>query len=173
MSRYHRNVPDADPDPLHLLRSFASTVGAEPGTDSLRTREEAAGWLRLAGLLPDGAGLSGADYNALLRLRGSLRDVLAAHTDGRADADAAARLTKALADGRLVLTVDAASMIDLASAARASYSGVVAAVAVAVARSAASGAWLRLKSCAAPGCDRAFVDDSGTQAARRCPAHAA
>jgi predicted RNA-binding Zn ribbon-like protein len=170
---YYRIVPAPDPDPLHLLQLFANTLSTEQDTDLLRTREEAAAWLGTAGLLPAGAGLSGPDYSALLRLRDSLRDVLAAHTDGRADAAAAARLTKALADGRLVLTVAPASTVDLASAARASYSGVVAAVAVAIARSAASGAWLRLKSCAAPGCGQAFVDDSGTPAAQRCPVHAA
>jgi predicted RNA-binding Zn ribbon-like protein len=166
--------PDSSaPGPLDLLQSLASTLSAEQDTDSLRTREEAAAWLRTAALLPADAGLTGSEHNALLRLRDSLRDVLAAHTDGREDAEAAARLTKALADGRLVLTVDPASTVGLASAARASYSGVVAAVAVAIAECAASGAWLRLKSCAAPRCGRAFLDGSAASAARYCPVHAA
>lgn len=171
-TRYHRIVPAPDPDPQHLLQSFANTLSAGQDADLLRTREEAAGWLRTAGLLPAGTGLTGSEHSALLRLRDSLKEVLAAHTDGREDADGAARLTRALADGRLVLTVDPASAVDLASAARASYSGVVAAVAVAVARSAASGTWLRLKSCAAPRCGQAFFDESAASAARHCPAHA-
>jgi predicted RNA-binding Zn ribbon-like protein len=164
---------DAAPDPLHLLQSFANTLSAEQDTDLLRTREEAAAWLRTAALLPAGTGLTGSELGALLRLRACLRDVLGAHTDGREDAAAAARLTKALADGRLVLTVDPASTVGLASAARASYSGVVAAVAVAIARSAASGTWRRLKSCSAPGCGQAFFDGSEASAARHCPLHAA
>lgn len=155
--------------PPDLLLSFANTLSAESGSDLLGTREEAAGWLRGAALLPDGGGLTGSEHGALLRLRDSLRELFAAHTDGREDAAAAARLTRALADGRLVLTVDPASTVGLASAARASYSSVVAAVAVAVARSAAAGTWPGLKSCGASGCGRAFYDGSG---GRRCPAHA-
>jgi hypothetical protein len=134
----------SDPAPPHLIQSFASTLSADPDTDPLRTREAAAAWLRTAGLLPAEAGLTTSEHAALLRLRTSIRDVLAAHADGRADAEAAARLTKALADGRLVLTVAAASTVRLASAARASYPNLVAAIAVAIAESAASGTWPRL-----------------------------
>ena len=114
MDRYHRSVSDTN-----LLLSFANTA-RDPETDLLSTRDEAAAWLAAADLLPAESRLSGSDHSALLRLRDSLRDVLAAHTGGREDADAAARLTRALADGRLVLTVDPASTIGLASAARAS-----------------------------------------------------
>jgi predicted RNA-binding Zn ribbon-like protein len=113
-----------------------------------------------------------AEHAALLRLRESMRDVLAAHTAGREDAAAAVRLTRALADGRLVLTVDPASAVQLASAARASYPNLVAVVAIAVAGSAASGAWLRFKSCSAKHCGQAFFDASASAAARHCSAHA-
>ena len=143
-----------------------------PATDQLGTREEAAAWLRAAGLLPAEAGLSNSEHAALLRLRDSIRDVLAAHTRGREDGDAAARLTRALADGRLVLTVDAASAVRLASAARSSYPNLVADIAVAIAGSAASGAWPRLKACSAPQCGQAFYDESESAAGRHCPAHA-
>ena len=51
-------------------------------------------------------------------------------------AEATARLTRALADGRLVVTVSPAGQAVLASSARASYSNTVAAIAIAVA-----GAW--------------------------------
>ena len=134
-------MPDAAPGPLRLVQSFANTLSAEPGADLLGTREEAAAWLHAAALLPAKAGLSNSEHAALLRLRESVRDVLAAHADGREDAEAAARLTRALAEGRLVVTVDAASAVRLASAARASYPSVVAAVAVAIAESAAAGTW--------------------------------
>ena len=158
-------MPAAAPGSLRLIQSLA-----EPGTDLLRTREEAAAWLRTAGLLPAEAALSNSEHAALLRLREAVRDVLAAHADGREDPEAAARLTKALAEGRLAVTVDPASTVRLASAARASYPSVVAAVAVAMAESAAAGTWLRLKSCPAPGCGRPFYDDSGLSA---CPVHVA
>ena len=126
-TRYHRSVPVTGP--LQMIQGFANTLGASPSADQLGTREEAAAWLRVAGLLPAEAGLSNSEHAALLRLRESMRDVLAAHTAGREDADAASRLTRALADGRLVVTVDPASAVELASAARASYPNLVAVVA--------------------------------------------
>jgi predicted RNA-binding Zn ribbon-like protein len=131
------------------MQSLANT--ASLATDALRTREEATAWLRAAALLPQDAGLSNSEHAALLRLRESVRDVLAAHTGGQRDEAAAARLTRALAEGRIVVTVDQASAVHLASAARASYPSVVAAIAVAVAESAAAGTWPRLKSCSVPG----------------------
>ena len=70
---------------------------------------------------PPKAGLTNSEHAALLRTREALRDVLAAHADGRKDAAAAERLTRALAEGRLVVIVDTASTVRLASAARASY----------------------------------------------------
>ena len=135
-------MSDPAPGPPGLIQSFASTLRAEPDADLLGTREEAVAWLRGAALLPAGAaGLTNSEQAALLRLRDSVRDVLAAHADGREDPDATARLTKALAEGRLVVTVDAATTVRLASAARASYPSVVAAIAVAIAESAATGIW--------------------------------
>jgi hypothetical protein len=126
---------------LQLVQSFADTLSVEPDTDLLRTREEAAAWLRAVDLLPAEAGLSNSEHAALLRLREAVRDVLAAHNDGREDADAAGRLTKTLAEGRLVVIVDPASTVRLASAARASYPSVVAGIAVAIAEAAAAGTW--------------------------------
>lgn len=115
-----------------LLRLLAGT--AADGTDQLGTRESAVPWLRTAGLLPGDAILSGSEHGALLRLRDSLRDMLAARAAGRADEDAAARLARALADGRLSVTVAPDGAAGLASSARATYSNLVAAVAIAVAQ---------------------------------------
>ena len=164
---------DPAPGPLRLVQSLANMLSGDPDVDHLRSREQAVAWLRTAELLPAEAGLTNSEHAALLRLRDSIRDVLAAHADGREDAEAAARLTKALADGRLVLAVDAASTVQLASAARASYPSIVAAVAVAIAGSAASGTWLRLKACPAPHCGQAFHDDSPSSTARYCSMHVA
>lgn len=137
--RYDQNVTTARPsdnpgsaeDPGHLLRTFADT--ARPDGDLLGERDDAAAWLRTARLLPPDAGLSGSEHNALLRLREALRDVLAARAATTLDADAAIRLTRALADGRLVVTIDPEGRSGLASSARASYSSLVAALAIAVA----------------------------------------
>ena len=117
--------------PLNLIQSIADTAG--PADDLLGDRDDAAAWLRMAGLLPPDAGLSSSEHNALLRLRDALRDVLSARADGRLDAAAANRLTRALADGRLVVTLDPAGTSGLASSARASYSSLAAEIAIAVA----------------------------------------
>jgi Putative stress-induced transcription regulator len=139
--RYHLTVTDdthsaasrtAQRGGPGLLGSLAGTVTVD-GTDLLATREEAVPWLRAAGLLPDDAVISGSEHGALLRLRDALRDVLAARTSGAADPDATARLTRALADGRLVVTVSPAGAAELVSSARASYSNAVAVIAIAVA----------------------------------------
>ena len=160
---------NAAPGSLRLIQSLANTRGGDQ--DLLSAREKAAAWLRAAALLPAESGLSGSEHSALLRLRDSLRDVLAAHAGDREDADAAARLTRALADGRVVLTLDPASAIGLASAARASYSNTVAAIAVAIAESATAGSWLRLKACTATGCGLAFYDATEASGSSRCAAH--
>ena len=116
-----------------LLRSLAATVTSD-GTDLLETRETAVPWLRTAGLLPGDAILTGSEHSALLRLRDALRDVLAVRAAEGTEPDPANRLTRALADGRLVVTVSSAGGAGLASSARASYSNLVAAVAIAVAQ---------------------------------------
>lgn len=116
-----------------LLRSLAATVTSD-GTDLLETREVAVPWLRTAGLLPGDAILTGSEHGALLRLRDALRDVLALRAAEGTEPDPANRLTRALADGRLVVTVSSAGGAGLASSARASYSNLVAAVAIGVAQ---------------------------------------
>jgi hypothetical protein len=139
------NSPAGQAGPVYLLQSFVNTLSVDPAIDLLSDREEAAAWLREAGLLPAEAGLSNSEHAALLRLRESITDVIRAHAESREDADAAARLSRALADGRLVLTVDAASKVRLASAARSSYPNLVALVAIAIGEADATGAWLQLK----------------------------
>jgi hypothetical protein len=133
-----------------MLRSFASTVTTGPGAetaDVLATREQAIPWLRARGLMPADAMLSGSEHGALLRLRDALRDALTAHAGGPGapgGPEIAARLTRALADGRLVTTITDGGAVKLATAARSVYPSVVAAIAVAIAEADAAGAWLGL-----------------------------
>jgi len=136
---YHRIVSEAVVNPTQLLQSFASTLSGDK--DLLQAREDAAAWLHSAALLPDDMGLSNSEHAALLRLRTAIVDVLAAHASGQPDDEAATRLTRALADGRLVLTAGPGGTVKLASAARSSYPSVVAAFAVAIAEAAAAGSW--------------------------------
>lgn len=114
-----------------MLQTLAAT--ASQSEDPLATRDEAAGWLQAARLLPADTGLSGSEHSALLRLRDALRDVLTARSMGHPDADAAGRLSRALADGRLIVGVSPAGSAELLSSARATYSNLVATLAIAVA----------------------------------------
>src|SRR5579875_1526022 len=137
---------------LRLLRSFADTAGAATdgaatAGDLLGPREEAAGWLHAAALLAAGERLTGSE-----------------------DPEAAARLTRGLADGRLVVVAESATTVELATAARASYPTIVASIAVAIARAAASGTWPRLKLCSDRGCGRSFIDESATGVISQCAA---
>ena len=129
------------PDSLQAVLALAATADGDSGQDALAFRDEAAAWLGSAGWLPADAGLSNSEPNALLRLRNARRDTLAARAGAPEAADAAARLTRALSEGRLVVTVGPGGAAELATAARSSYPSVVAAVAVAIADAAYSGAW--------------------------------
>jgi hypothetical protein len=133
-------------DSLHLLQSFAGTTTSGPGpSDVLATRETAIPWLRDAGLMSADAVLTGSEHGALLRLRDALRDSLAAHGSGLCDPEIAARLTKGLMDGRLVVTIKPADgSVKLTTAARSVYPSIVAAIAVAIAEVDAAGSWLKL-----------------------------
>ncbi|MBO0801623.1 MAG: ABATE domain-containing protein [Nocardiopsaceae bacterium] len=120
------------PNTVNLAQSLADTVSGPEG-DLLAEREAAVEWLRSAGLLAEDTEITNSEHGALLRLRDALRDVRSARSTGREDREAAARLSRALADGRLVVTVTPAGAAKLASSARAPYSSVVAAIAIAVA----------------------------------------
>jgi uncharacterized protein (TIRG00374 family) len=168
--RYNQTVsgsPASADDPAHLIVSFASTL--DGGADLIGTSDQAASWLRAAGLLPADAVVNGPDHRALLRLRDAIRDVMAARASGADETEALAGLTKGLADGRVVVTAGPAGTVGLASAARASYSTAVAAFAIAIADCSAAGTWVRLKACIE--CGRPFRDDSPSASAARCPQH--
>jgi hypothetical protein len=132
-------VTEAAAPATGVAAATAGVAAPAAGAGPLATRDSAADWLHDAGLLPAETGLSGSEHSALLRLRDALREVLAARATGRANPDAAARLTRALADGRLVVTVNDDGSVKLASSARSPYPSVVAAIAVAIAEAAAAG----------------------------------
>jgi len=148
------SVSSASSSALQLLQSFGATVAAGPDPDNadvLATRERAIPWLRGQGLLPADAMLTGSEHGALLRLRDAFREALAAHAAGRdASPDIAARLTRALSDGRLVVSITDAGSVKLATAARSAYPSIVAAIAVAIAEADAAGTWMSLTPASPP-----------------------
>jgi len=82
-----------------------------------------------------------------VELREAIRQVLATHTDRREDAEAARRLTVALASCRLALAIDPAGGVCLASADGDPFARVIGGIAIAIAEAGAVGTWPRLKSC--------------------------
>jgi hypothetical protein len=148
-ARYYQIVTNQDHAvSTELLQSFAGTLTAGPDfSDILATRETAIPWLRSAGLIPADALVSGNEHAALLRLRDAVRDAMAAHSsDNSDDSDIAMRLTRALSDGRLVVTIEPSGAVKLATAARSIYPSIVASLAVAIAEADAAGEWLKLTS---------------------------
>jgi predicted RNA-binding Zn ribbon-like protein len=159
------------PGSLGLVQAFVNTVSLRNGgPDLLVDRPATVGWFRGAGILPtDPVVVTTSEHNNLLRLREALRAVLVSRTEGREDEEHSATLTRAFADGRLVLTVDAGAGVHWATAARAPYPSMVAGIAIAIAESATAGTWPSLRACVAPGCGWAFYDESN--ATRCAPGH--
>jgi len=159
------------PGSLGLAQAFVNTVSLRAGgSDLLGDRPAAVGWFRNVGILPpDPVVVTTSEHAGLLRLRESLRAALVARTEGREDAEVAAKLTRAFVDGRLVLTVDAAAGAHWATAARAPYASMIAGIAIAIAESATAGTWPHLRACTAPGCGWAFYEES--PATRCSPGH--
>jgi predicted RNA-binding Zn ribbon-like protein len=173
------DIPTAVADPagrkpapgrLGVVQAFLNTVPLRTGgPDLLGDRRAAIGWFRAVGILPtDPVVVTSSEHANLLRLRELLRAVLMTRTAGRRDEPTAANLTRAFADGRLVLTVDAGAGAHWKTAARAPYPSMVAGIAIAIAESVTSGTWPYLKACATPGCGWAFYEDS---AATNCSGH--
>jgi predicted RNA-binding Zn ribbon-like protein len=156
------------PGSLRLVQALVNTLSAELGRDLLGTAAEAARWLEAAGLLPAGSLLTGAEHRGLLELREATRDVLVTHTDRREDAEAARRLTVALASCRLVPAIDRAGGVCLVSADGDPFARVIGGVAIAIAEAGAAGTWPRLKSCPGQLCGWAFYDRSASARSRWC-----
>ena len=126
--------------------------------------------------LDDAAGTALAQFEnservgtgALTELREAIRCLLATHTGGREDAEAARRLTVALSCGRLVTAIDPGGGASLLSADHDPFARVVGSVAIAIAEAGAAGTWARLKSCPGQLCGWAFYDRSSSARSRWC-----
>jgi predicted RNA-binding Zn ribbon-like protein len=145
-----------------------NTVTVEFGRDLLGTRQAAARWLAMAGLLPADVTLTDPELAALVELREAIRGALAAHTAAHDDQAAASRLTVALARSRLHLTADAAGGLRLASADHDPFTRAIGGIASALAQASSVGTWQRLKSCPGHLCGWAFYDRSPAGQSRWC-----
>jgi predicted RNA-binding Zn ribbon-like protein len=156
------------PGPLRLVQALVNTLNAELGQDLLGTAADATRWLQAAGLLSAASPLGGAEHRGLVELREAIRQVLATHTEGREDAQAARRLSVALACCRLAPAIDPAGGVALVSADHDPFARAVGSVAIAIAEAGAVGTWERLKSCPGQLCGWAFYDRSASAKSRWC-----
>jgi predicted RNA-binding Zn ribbon-like protein len=156
------------PGSLRLIQVLVNTLNTERDRDLLGDGADAAQWLVTAGLLPGAARLTAAEHAALLELREAIRQVLRSHTSRRDDAEAASRLTLALAPSRLTVSIDPAGQARLASADHDPFPRAVGAVAIAIAEAGSAGTWARLKSCPGHLCGWAFYDRSASGRSRWC-----
>jgi len=156
------------PGSLRLVQALVNTLNAELGRDLLGTTADATRWLEAGGLLAADSPLTRAEHGALVELREAIRQVLGTHTEGRADAEAARRLSVALACSRLAPAIDPAGGVALVSADHDPWARVVGGVAIAIAEAGAAGTWARLKSCPGQLCGWAFYDRSASARSRWC-----
>jgi len=156
------------PGSLRLVQALVNTLNAELGRDLLGTTADATRWLEAGGLLAADSPLTRAEHGALVELREAIRQVLGTHTEGRADAEAARRLSVALACSRLAPAIDPAGGVALVSADHDPFARVVGSVAIAIAEAGAVGTWERLKSCPGQLCGWAFYDRSASARSRWC-----
>ncbi|MDR7275054.1 CGNR zinc finger domain-containing protein [Catenuloplanes atrovinosus] len=140
-------------DDLALVESFLNTVDertfrrhgtAHAGGERLTSQTALDAWLADQGLPP------GARLDAALRLRGALRDSLRGGDPGLIEFP----LHLTAAEGGLRLRAAGDTALDR--------------IVEAVARAVVTGAWARMKLCAAPDCRWAFHDTSKSGAGRWC-----
>ena len=156
------------PGSLRLVQAMVNTLNAELGQDLLGTATDATRWLEAGGLLTADWSLSGAEHRGLVELREAIRQVLATHTEGREDAEAARSLSVALACCRLAPAINPAGGVALVSADHDPFARIVGTVAIAIAEAGAVGTWERLKSCPGQLCGWAFYDRSASRRSRWC-----
>lgn len=148
---------------VNLLVDFANSYDVD-GTEDLGTPADLAGWLAERDLLPRDAEVSPAALALARELRTGFRQAMVAHHDGTRPDDpeltaVAAKLPLRLSfdhgNPRLVPTGDP---VDRA----------LGTLLVAAEAAASSGAWRRLKLCAASDCRFAFYDTSKNQSRTWC-----
>ncbi|WP_437087376.1 CGNR zinc finger domain-containing protein [Streptomyces sp. enrichment culture] len=142
------------PGGLALVESLVNTLDVETGADSLGTPEGRARF-----------GLTEDEVPAAVELRESLRAVLLAHA-GHPPHRPVTPLGELLAEGPLLVTVDAAD--GSAALAPARPGSLTARIAAAVAEALIAGTWTRLKACEAADCLWAYYDRSPAGRGRWC-----
>jgi predicted RNA-binding Zn ribbon-like protein len=160
------------PEPLHLVQLLLNSRNLLAGYDLLADQATAAAWLTgiTGGNETDAvARFDDADLIGLRDFREALRDVLIAHTTGRAPDPEPLRLLNALgATARLGVRFDDSGNPQLEPMAESSGMQRVMNAVLAAWASAEPDQLQRLKACANPGCGWAFYDTSRSRSGTWC-----
>jgi predicted RNA-binding Zn ribbon-like protein len=155
-----------EPEAVALITAFVNTRDVMSGSEALSGADGLEGWLREQGLLGWGTEVSDGDADVARELREALRDVLVGRHGGAAPAEATARF-EAVA-GRFPLRVSMhhgpPGLVPVSTGVRGALGSVVAAVAA----TATSEQWSRLKACLADDCRWAFYDTSRNRSRTWC-----
>lgn len=155
-----------DDQALELVRGFVNTLDAESGADELATKGGVETWLRTAGLLTGGGGVSAAERHRVVALREALRAYLRANNGESLPPEAVAALDRQASRSRVGVRFGRDGAI-LASDA-AGVDGALGRLLAHVARAMTDGTWSSLKACRADDCRWAFVDSSRNQSRHWC-----
>lgn len=153
------------------MQAFLNTrwdlEGPDSERDQLSTPSELAGWLRRRGLLAVREGVSGEQWRRALDVRDGLQALAFGNNGEATDAEAVARLNRALRGPGLFVQLDPAGLPDFRAEAR-DFDAALATIATIVAIAQLDGHWYRLKACPGRHCGWTFYDDSRNQASNWC-----
>lgn len=157
------NLPPI-PSEVEVVRAFVNTVDHDEGTEELDSPAALQHWLRSVRLIPTGVPASGRDLALALRLRGALRDELAANHDGSHTPAALAALDAVYRDLPLTAVSSSPGLAPAAGGVKGALAHIVAQATIARIK----GTWPRLKICPADDCLWAFYDTSRNRSKRWC-----
>ncbi len=161
------SLPLPAPGELERVQAFVNTAPVDRGADALADPAALGRWLSRRGLLPAGTEISRQDLERTRAARDALRALLAAKDRGELDAEAAARLERAVGEARCRLRFDDGGPIGIEPAS-ASVDGALVAILSAFATARATAHWPRFRLCGRAGCRRAFYDASRSRTGRWC-----
>ena len=149
-----------------LLIDFVNTRRFGPDREALTTPAALVAWLDEHGLEP-GTRATKAEYDEARRVREALRDLLLAHNEVDADAEAASAVLDRAAR-RAELGVRFAGGSARVEPGAGGVPGAIGRILAEVSAAMADGTWERLKACRADDCRYAFLDTSKNRSRAWC-----
>lgn len=159
--------PEGAPGDLGIVEAFLNTANRQKRVELLRSPRALADWLAGVGLLPLGDELTADDLEHVVKVRESLRLVLAARHGGFLPAEVVDLLDHFAHETHLRVRFGGDGTPRLEPA----VGGLDAALGQLfgfITMAHAEGRWLRFKVCADPDCQSAFYDRSSNHAAKWC-----